>query len=94
MERAPTNKSLSQEEINALASIGKIAQNWWAVTYDKNTTPFAFFNSEEYATTYRDQFCKTAVIEPWPMIVKDMSKPKPDWKKIGKEALDATNKKK
>lgn len=67
-------EELTQEEINALASVGKVGQNWYAVMHDTNSMPFAIFQNKEYAEAYTNQFCRTAIVEPWPMIIKDYSR--------------------
>ena len=64
-------KLLTHEELEALKSIGVIAENWYAVTYDKNQMPFAFFSIYENAKAYTERFVATAIIEPWPMVIKD-----------------------
>ncbi len=69
-----TNKELTEKEIRELKTIGIIVENWYAVQYDKNSMPFAIFNSKEYAEAYRDQFCATAIIEPYGMKIKDYRK--------------------
>lgn len=74
MENNSQSKELSSEEIEGLKTVGIIAANWYAVSVDKNTVPFAIFNNFEYAEAYRKQFLATAAIEPWPMIVKDYRK--------------------
>lgn len=65
---------LTQDELNALSSVGIIAKNWYAVSYSKNQTPFAIFESIEYARAYRDKFSATSIVEPWPMVIKDLRK--------------------
>lgn len=67
-------QELSNEEIKALESVGKKAQNWYAVMYTENSMPFAIFQDKEHAKAYRDQFSATSIIEPWPMIVRDYEK--------------------
>ena len=67
-------KILTLEELESLKSIGVIAENWYAVTHDENQMPFAIFNNEQYANSYRDQFSATSIIEPWPMVIKDYRK--------------------
>jgi len=68
-------RELTQDEINLLASVGKVAKNWYAVMYDINQLPFAIFCSKESAESYRHQYCRTAIIQPWPLIIRDYSKP-------------------
>lgn len=63
--------TLSEEEIKELKTIGIVAENWFAVCYDKNSKPIALFSEEDYAKAYRDQFTATSIIEPWPMTIKD-----------------------
>lgn len=65
---------LTQDELNALSSVGIIAKNWYAVSYSKNQMPFAIFESIEYAKLYRDKFSSTSIVEPWPMVIKDLRK--------------------
>lgn len=65
------SNKLTDEEIESLKTIGIIAKNWYAVQYDKNSTPFALFDSEEYAIAYRNQFCATAIVEPYAMKIRD-----------------------
>lgn len=67
-------KQLTTEELKALKSVGVIAENWYAVQYDETQMPFALFASYEHAKAYRDQFIATAIIEPWPMVIKDYRK--------------------
>lgn len=76
---------LAEGELKALKKIGVIAANWYAVTYDENQMPFAIFDNEPYAIAYRDKFSATSIVEPWPMIIKDMRKP--DLKKRAKVGL-------
>lgn len=66
---------LTEDELTALKKIGIIAANWYAVTHDENQMPFALFDNEGYAIAYRDKFSATSIVEPWPMILKDMRKP-------------------
>ena len=68
--------ALTTEEIEGLKTVGIVSANWYAVCVDKNTAPFALFDCLEYAEAYRKQFLATAIIEPWPMIVKDYRKPR------------------
>lgn len=68
-------KKLNSEELEALKSIGVVAENWFAVCYNGNTKPFALFDSEEHAKAYRDRFSATSIVEPWPMVIKDYRKP-------------------
>lgn len=65
---------LDEGELSALKSIGVIAANWYAVSYDINQMPFAIFASKEYAEAYRDKFSATSIVEAWPMIIKDLRK--------------------
>lgn len=67
-------KELSDEDVKALESVGKKAQNWYAVMYHENGTPYAIFAKKEYAEAYRDQFSATSIIEAWPMLVSDYGK--------------------
>jgi hypothetical protein len=67
-------KPLTQDEIDGLKTVGVIAENWYAISYDKNTKPYALFQNEDHAMAYRDQFSITSIVEPWPMIVKDYRK--------------------
>jgi hypothetical protein len=68
-------KQLTTEELKALKSVGVIAENWYAVQYDETQMPFAIFDNEPHAIAYRDKFSATSIIEPWPMIIKDIRKP-------------------
>lgn len=68
------SNELTQEEIEGLKTIGIVAQNWYAVHHPDNQIPFAIFNSKEYAEAYRNQFCATAIIEPYGMKIKDYRK--------------------
>jgi hypothetical protein len=68
---------MDEDELNALKSVGIIAANWYAVSYEGNQMPYAIFSSKEYAEAYRNQFSATSIIEPWPMIVKDLRKERP-----------------
>jgi hypothetical protein len=74
----PENKreeeNLTTEELEALKTIGVIAENWHAVSYNENSMPYALFQNKEYAVAYRDTFSATSIITPWPMIVKDYRK--------------------
>lgn len=72
-------KLLTNEELEALKSAGIIAENWYAVTYSLERMPFALFESKEIAEAYRHQFCRTALIEPWPMVKRDFRKPHSGW---------------
>ena len=65
---------MTTDEIEALKSIGVIAENWYGVTYGKNQIPFALFSSFENASAYKERFIATAIIEPWPMVIKDYRK--------------------
>lgn len=65
---------LTEGELKALKKIGVIAENWYAVQYDETQMPFALFASYEHAKAYRDKFIATAIVEPWPMVVKDYRK--------------------
>lgn len=65
---------LTRDELNALSSIGVTAKNWYAVSYHKNSYPYAIFESKEYAEAYRDKFSATSIVEPWPMVIKDLRK--------------------
>lgn len=76
---------LTEGELKALKKIGVIAANWYAVTYDETQMPFAIFENEPHAIAYRDKFSATSIVEPWPMIIKDMRKP--DLKKRAKAGL-------
>lgn len=67
-------EALSDGEIKSLKTIGVIAENWWAVTHDETQMPFAIFQNEEHAKAYKHQFSRTSIVEPWPMIVKDVRK--------------------
>lgn len=67
---------LTSQEIEELKTVGIIAQNWYAVSYNSNSTPIAIFSNEEYAIAYRDKFTATSIVEPWPMIVRDYRKAK------------------
>ena len=67
-------KKLTLEELEALKSVGIIAVNWFAVTYDETQMPFGLFNNEQHAKAYRDQYSVTSIIEPWPLIIKDYRK--------------------
>ena len=67
-------KLLTPEELEALKTVGVLAENWYAVTYDETQMPFALFSSYENAKAYRDRFIATAIIEPWPMVLKDYRK--------------------
>jgi hypothetical protein len=69
------SKEFSKEEIDALKTSGTLAENWFAVTYstdEKSKTPVAMFGDREIAERYRDEFHKTAIVDPWPMIIKKM----------------------
>jgi hypothetical protein len=66
--------TLSKEEIEALKSVGVIAENWFAVSYNENAMPTALFCNEDYAKAYRDQFMATSIVAPWPMVIKDFRK--------------------
>lgn len=63
---------------DVIKRVGIIAENWHAVTYDETQMPFALFSTFENAKAYRDRFIATALIEPWPMIIKDFRKGKGD----------------
>lgn len=67
-------QELNTEELRALESVGKKAENWYAVMYNENSMPIAIFSTKEYAEAYRNQFSSTSIIEPWPMIIRDYSK--------------------
>lgn len=67
---------LSTEEIDALKSVGVIADNWYAVCYNENAMPIALFDDEASAKAYRDQFTATSIVVPWPMVLKDYRKGK------------------
>lgn len=67
-------QELNTEELRALESVGKKAENWYAVMYNENSMPFALFATKEYAEAYRDQFSATSIVEAWPMIVRDYGK--------------------
>ena len=69
-----TRELLSEKEIEELKTVGVIAENWYAVTYNKNSKPFAIFHTKDYAEAYKDRYCATAIVEPWPMIIKDVRK--------------------
>lgn len=66
--------TLNKDELDSLKSFGVIAQNWYAVCYDKNSMPIAIFQNEDHAKMYRNQFSATSIIEPWPMVIKDYRK--------------------
>jgi len=68
------SSELSTEELSLLKSVGIIAANWYAVCYPDNTMPIALFADEESAKAYRDQFTATSIVEPWPMILRDLRK--------------------
>lgn len=65
---------LSADELNALSSIGVVAKNWYAVSYSSNSMPYAIFDNKECAEAYRDKFSATSIVEPWPMVIKDLRK--------------------
>lgn len=65
---------LSTDELNALSSIGVVAKNWYAVSYSGNSMPYAIFDNKECAEAYRDKFSATSIVEPWPMVIKDLRK--------------------
>lgn len=67
-------QELNTEHIRALAAVGKKAENWYAVMYNENSMPLAIFSTKEYAEAYRNHFIATAMIEPWPMIIRDYGK--------------------
>jgi hypothetical protein len=62
---------LTNEEVDALKSVGVIAENWYAVSYANTQKPIAIFCNEDYAKAYRDKFSATSIVEPWPMVIKD-----------------------
>lgn len=65
---------LTPEEIDALKSVGIIAENWFAVCYNENAMPTALFCNEDYAKAYRDKFTATSIVVSWPMVIKDYRK--------------------
>lgn len=68
------DRELTQEEIDEAMSVGILVQNWYAVKFESNQMPFALFQEKAYAEAYKEQFCATAILEPWPMAVKNFSK--------------------
>jgi len=67
-------KKLTLEELEALKSVGIIAENWFAVTYDETQMPFALFNNEQHAKAYRDQYSVTSIIKWYNVFRKDFKK--------------------
>jgi hypothetical protein len=69
-------EALTPEEIESLKSVGIVAENWSAVSYSENETPYAFFREEQHAIAYRDKFSATSIVAPWPMKIRDYRKGK------------------
>jgi hypothetical protein len=65
---------LDENEIEALKTIGIIAENWFAVLYNRESNPIAIFADELHAIAYKDKFTATSIIEPWPMVIRDFRK--------------------
>jgi hypothetical protein len=59
---------LDEDELNALKSVGILAENWFAICVNKNAMPLAIFKDEKDAIKFASP---DHVVEPWPMIIRD-----------------------
>jgi hypothetical protein len=68
------SKELTKEELAAFKTVGIIAENWFAILPSKGRVPIAIFNNDKSANDWMMLKCPNAIMEPWPMIIKDLRK--------------------
>jgi len=63
-------QELTTEEIIAAKKAGINLQQFFAVSYNEDSTPIAIFDSKLNAIAWKDEMCRTALVIPYALQVK------------------------